>query len=169
MNGHSLGHDDINHAEIAEKADAILDKFGITEPVVDAVRIANGLGFKVKEITMPPRYFDVAGFYNNKDKTIYVQASDKPWRKLFTVAHEIGHNVLGHKNYEVLFRVQNKDQRYSEVEREANSFAASLLMPNWMLNRYLDAYGLTKKDYREMAKIFGVSEKAMEPILLYLK
>ena len=124
----------INHDEIANKALGVLEQFGITDPVVDAVKIASGYGIQVKEIKMPPKYAaDVAGFYNDKDKTIYVQATDRPWRKLFTVAHELGHVVLGHKNYEVLFRVQKKDETYRQTESEANSFAKSLLMPDFML------------------------------------
>jgi len=161
----------INHDEIAGKALSVLDQFGITEPVVDAVKIANGFGIQVKEISMPPKYAaDVAGFYNEKDKTIYVQTTDKPWRKLFTVAHELGHLVLGHKNYEVLFRVQRKDETYPyrQIESEANSFAASLLMPDFMLKKYLKKYNLTKSDHLEMAKIFGVSDSGMEHTLLHL-
>ena len=153
----------INHEEIADKAQNVLDQFGITEPVVDAVKIANGFEIQVKEISMPPKYAtDVAGFYNEKDKTIYVQTTDKPWRKMFTVAHELGHVVLGHKSYEVLFRVQKKDGAYRQTESEANSFAASLLMPKFMLQKYLDKYNLTINDFLEMAKIFGVSGTAMK-------
>ena len=161
--------DATTHAQIADKAQALLERFDITEPVVDAVKIAKGLGIQVREIVMPPRYADVAGFYNERDKTIYVKATDKSWRKLFTVAHELGHIVLGHKNFEVLFRVQNKDGEYSDAESQANSFAASLLMPDFLLKKYLAKYNLTKKDSLEMAKIFGVSDAAMKPILLHLK
>lgn len=72
-------------------------------------------------------------------------------RKRFTVAHEIGHLVLGHtqKNYEHTER--------SLEETEANQFAAELLMPLEILKEDLR----TIKNVKELAKKYIVSEEAM--------
>ncbi len=160
-----INHEPVNHEDIADKALNVLDQFGITEPVVDAVKIANSLGVQVKEVNLPPKYADVAGFFNEKEKTIYVEATDLPTRKSFTVAHELGHIILGHKNYEVLFRIPKKDALYSHAEKEANSFAAHLLMPDYMLDDCMRKYNLAKSDYSELSRIFGVPISAMKNAL----
>ena len=147
---------DVDHFSIQNKALDILERFNIDEPVVDVVKIAEESGIKVKEIQMPEKYSDVAGFYNEVEKVIYVELNDKPSRKLFTIAHELGHVFLGHKNYDLLFRIPKENASYSKEEQEANSFAASLLMPDFMVKEYLKKYDLTKGDYVEMSKMFGV-------------
>ena len=117
---------------------------------------------EIKEINMSQDYYDVAGFYDKNNKIIYVAADDKPSRKLFTVAHELGHIFLGHMNYGVLFRVPRKEAAYTKEEKEANSFAASLLMPEFMVREYMDKYALSKRDYKKMSEIFGVPIVAMK-------
>lgn len=166
-----LSHMDINHSAIENKALDVLDQFNITEPVVNAVEIAEKSGIGVKEARMPEKYSNVAGFYDKNDNVIYVNKEDPPTRKLFTVAHELGHIFLKHENFNVLFRITKKDTpepSYPKEEREANSFAAHLLMPDFMLREYLDKYNLTKNDYVQMANIFGVPISAMKPMLEYL-
>src|SRR3989344_6045112 len=118
----------IDTLKIENTAFDVLDEAGIEEPVVDAVKIASSRSIAVKEIEMPENFSDVAGFYNNKEKTIYVAKMDKPVRKLFTVAHELGHIFLGHKQYDVLFRIPKPDVSYTRAEKEANIFAPDSIM-----------------------------------------
>ncbi len=160
---------DIDHFSIENKAWEVLDQNNIAKPVVDVTKIAKGIGFSVREITMPREYLDVAAFHDNTKKVIYVAAKDKPTRKLFSIAHELGHIFLGHKNYEVLFRIPNKEGAYPKNEKEANSFAAKLLMPEFMVREYLDKYNLTKGDYKKMSNIFGVPIVAMRETLEHLQ
>lgn len=159
----------INHQFIEGQALDVLERYNISEPVVNVVKIAKESGLGVEEIAMPERYSDVAGFYDDKKKTIYINKDDSPVRKQFSVAHELGHIFLGHKNYSVLFRVPHEKALYSKEEREANSFAAHLLMPDFMVKEYLKKYNLTKTDYARMAKIFGVPNSAMKHTLEYLR
>jgi len=147
---------DVDHFSIENKALDILDRFNIDEPVVDVIKIAEESGIKVKEVRMPEKYSDVAGFYNETEKVIYIEKDDNSARKLFTIAHELGHIFLGHKNYDLLFRIPKENAGYSKEEVEANSFAAHLLMPDFMVKDYLKKYNLNKEDYVEMSKIFGV-------------
>ena len=155
----------INHKEIENKALDVLDRYSITEPVVNVEQIAEGEGIKIKEIVMSADHNDVAGFYDDDEKTIYVNVVDKPGRKLFTVAHELGHIFLGHANYSVLYRVPREGVTYTGKEKEANSFAASLLMPEFMIRNYLEKYNFNVSDYVEMSKIFGVPIMAMKSTL----
>jgi len=160
---------EINYDQIEDKALDVLEASGIAKPVVNAVAIADKNGIQVKEIEMPTSYDDVAGFYNEKEKTIYVAKDDKSTRKLFTVAHELGHIFLGHKNYSVLLRIPKEDTLYSKEEKEANAFAAHLLMPSFLLKEYLEKYHLGRSNYREMAELFGVPLTAMKVQLEYLR
>ncbi len=94
-----------------------------------------------------------------------MDVDDSGSRKSFTIAHELGHIFLEHKNYNVLFRIPKKDSRYGAEEMAANSFAAHLLMPDFMLREYMKKYNLSKLDYKVMADIFGVPLSAMRPTL----
>lgn len=53
----------------------------------------------------------------------------------WTLAHEIGHIVLGHFNYDETFLLRGglDEQKYSVLELEANAFAAELLAPTFIL------------------------------------
>lgn len=156
---------DINHNDIEDRALDVLTANGIDHPVVDVFKIAAGNGIKIKEINISEKYNGVAGFYSKDEKIIYVDRSDTPGRKLFTIAHELGHVFLGHSNYGVRFRtpiVQDEDHQYPTEERAANSFAASLLMPEFLVREYMEKYNFDRSDHVKMAKIFGVPYITMQ-------
>lgn len=160
----------VDHSYIEYQALNVIDTFNIKKPVVDVFTIAKESGYEIKEINMPEKFREVAGFYNSKDKTIYVNADDHPTKKIFTIAHELGHIFLSHKNYGVLYRIPRKsdDVIYQDQEKEANSFAANLLMPKFMIREYLEKYNLTINDYMIMANIFGVPMSSMKHFLEHL-
>lgn len=70
-----------------------------------------------------------SGYLDAENKTICINAKDCSERKRFTIAHELGHFCLGHGSS---LRDTSKADWYvvnTEHEREANLFAAELLMP----------------------------------------
>lgn len=67
-------------------------------------------------------------------------------RQRFTIAHELGHFVLGH--------FSKKDLDEETKEAEANFFAARLLAPNWAINR------LKSKDVWSISTAFGISAES---------
>ncbi len=152
----------IDYFTIENKALEILDTYGFTEPVINVAKIAKENKIEIEEVKMPEKYSGVAGFYNEKENIIYINTDDVPARKQFTIAHELGHIFLGHRNYGVLFRITHENAMYSKDEKEANSFAANLLMPEFMIIEYLKKYDFTKVDYMKMSKIFGVPIAAMK-------
>lgn len=99
-------------------------------------------------------------------------------RSRFTIAHEIGHFVL-HKYEKSVFiddsgfrtgfrRDSNSSLGEYQLEREANAFAAALLMPKDRLRAelektsfYFDLMGRETKQIEVLAKKFRVSEQAM--------
>ncbi len=159
----------IEHNRIEYKANTVLEAYDIKKPVVDVAKIAKGEGIDIKEINMPEGYSGVAGFYDKSNKVIYIEKNDPPQRKLFSIAHELGHVFLNHQHTTVLFRITREDGKYQAEESAANSFAAHLLMPRFMLEEYMQKYNLSKADYKVLASIFGVPISSMEYTLEYLK
>lgn len=85
-------------------------------------------------------------------------------RIAFSIAHEIGHIVLGHDIEHITEYRKKNDSRFKELygqcEIEANYFAACLLMPEAIINR-LKSFGCCiTKEFLQTS--FGVSESASE-------
>lgn len=123
---------------------------------------------------------DISGVLvlNDSHSTIGINQAHSEVRKRFTIAHELGHFVL-HKDQgnmfvdKVLYRKSFegytvKDER---LEREANYFAANILMPANVINRYIETNNIDfyeDSDLQKMAKAFGVSSSAMTYRLINL-
>ena len=149
----------------------LLDKYDITEPPVAAVDIAKKEGLKVFGVDFSERFGNqyLAGFINSKEKTMYVNRNDSPRRQNFTIAHELGHWTLGHQpeDYDFMFRQTNEERRYNPIEREANCFAANLLMPVKFFVRMAAQY--PDFSVTDMRKLFGVSEDAFKNRIQFLR
>jgi len=75
-------------------------------------------------------------------------------RQRFTVAHEIGHFMMGHTNRNSAFDLDSKKPE----EIEANQFAAELLIPLSLLNKELKN---GNKNVDNIAKVFDVSKESV--------
>lgn len=94
---------------------------------------------------------------------IIVNSSESSTRNRFTIAHELGHYNLGHMDGETTL-CRDGPEDYSTPnphvrEREANDFAARLLMPEDAI-RYVLGHGHATS-VQELKAMFGVSEVAM--------
>ncbi len=102
---------------------------------------------------------------------IWVNAEEAglwPERERFTIAHELGHHVLHATGQQTLFcrkpSIDPEDKPAAAreplpvIEREANTFAAALLMPAEMIERY---YRSTGRDFRKLCDVFESSGAAM--------
>lgn len=115
-------------------------EFGITKPPVNPIEISRSRGIAVTFVEFSGEATNISGFYDFEDNAIYVNLKEFPLRQTFTVAHELGHALL-HKDwaksddYKILLRdaEYNGDDPY---EKEANAFAAHLLVPRFMLDMY---------------------------------
>jgi Zn-dependent peptidase ImmA (M78 family) len=91
-------------------------------------------------------------------------------RRHFTVAHELGHYFLHQQiikqeevlidgdeslRQNILFRLDGAD--FSQVESEANQFAACLIMPEKLVRKAWETF----RNIEECAKIFNVSTTSM--------
>ncbi len=140
-------------------AESIIEKFDISEPIIPIYDIADSEGLSVKIIPMPETLKGVSGFLDPDKKIIYVNVEDAPSRQNFTVAHELGHYLLKHdpSQYQVLLRFPELNGKEPQ-EKEANCFAANLLVPESMLKKIIKKYDIKEEDAGLLAQVFGVSK-----------
>jgi Zn-dependent peptidase ImmA (M78 family) len=117
---------------------------------------------------------DVSGFlYRDRDQAVIgVNTHHPPARQTFTTAHELGHLLLHDQeqlHVDHGFRLRLRDDVSSQgtdnAEREANYFAASLLMPRAFLESDLaatDSLDLLDDEFLyELSRKYGVSQQAL--------
>ena len=121
---------------------------------VDVVALCRSLGIRVGVYAEPrPKVGD--GFSTMIDGVPYICIEKgKPARRMrFTVAHEIGHILLGHVGR---FELVNREPspRDNPLEQAANSFAARLLAPACVL------WGCRVSSAAEIAALCDISDAA---------
>ena len=155
-------------SEIERRARDVLSQHGLYSLPVDPVLLANKIGVKVNNAKFADDAWAALIAKRNQVTRVFVEQSDPPYRKRFSIAHELGHHFLHlPEDGEIvdkradMFRErepitgQISDDRIREIQ--ANWFAAALLMPA----------DLTRAEWnrtpsvRHMARLFNVSEEAM--------
>lgn len=109
------------------------------------------------------------------DGTSYIAVNDKesPARQRFTIAHELGHYFL-HKNTQTFIDFRGNDENviHNPKERQANQFAAALLMPKKILQKDIEGIakedGITEELIGFLAGKYKVSKDAMSYRLINL-
>lgn len=91
---------------------------------------------------------------HGKEATIGFNANKHPHRKRFTVAHEIGHFLMGHTRGNIEFDLESPNPG----EIEANQFAAELLIPISMLKSDIKS---GRNNVKGLSSRYNVSEQAM--------
>jgi len=161
----------IRRRKIQTLIESLLAENGITEAPVPVSQIAKAKGARIFVDSLQG---DLSGFlYRDKEKVVIgVNSHHAKARMNFTIAHELGHLLLHdqeplHVDHD--FRVRLRDDESSkgidEAEREANFFAASLLMPKHFIEKDLeetdDIDFLDDKFLQELARKYGVSTQAL--------
>ncbi|MEC1792200.1 ImmA/IrrE family metallo-endopeptidase [Bacillus vallismortis] len=147
-----------------EKASEILCEYTVKEEAINPVLIAEKLGVNVVNAEFTDASYSGALQVDKSNiATIYVKHDDTPERKRFTIAHELGHYLL-HKDNRKDF-IDNEETVFfrsgesnSQLEREANDFAANLLMPRERVLRKWEE----SADIDLLRRYFGVSTLAMK-------
>lgn len=127
---------------------------------VDVHAIARALGIDVVIDRALPD--DISGKIEAIGSTgryrVTVNGKHSPTRQRFTIAHEIAHYVL-HRSLigdGIVDDAMYRSKQGNEIERQANSYAATILMPAPLVREKYRA-GVTS--YAEMANIFDVSSE----------
>jgi Zn-dependent peptidase ImmA (M78 family) len=144
---------------------------------INVKQVANELGIELMEYDFGD---DVSGVLlrdGDKAKIGYAERTGRK-RQRFTIAHELGHYVLDHQRqgvfvdtperYFTLFRDSNSSTGEDFQEREANAFAAALLMPLNLVREgtsFISQSNITRDEnfdlVTELATRFNVSNLAM--------
>jgi Zn-dependent peptidase ImmA (M78 family) len=135
----------------------LLKDAGILQAPVMIRDVAKFLQPKYNLSVLPCSIENVDGFQVNDGEMnlIGYNREKHPNRIRFTVAHEIGHLVLGHTRQGRKKDIDLESKDPDEVA--ANAFAAELLMPSSWVSKDLDA-GM---DVEKLAKKYIVSVDAM--------
>jgi len=148
------------------EATKVLEENYVIEPPVDVRAIAGNYGIDIKETVFPEKFSRVLGFITpNKDRetaTMVINENDSEESKLFTIAHELGHwllhkeEILKDPDKTVLLRTSLGDESKDDLEKEADAFAAELLVPM----TFMEKIG-KDESVEEIAKRFGVSKEVI--------
>jgi hypothetical protein len=140
-------------------ASSVLRKVAVYKPPVDVFSVARGLGAQVYAVEGPG--WEGALEIRDQVPHIWVDVAHHIVRQRFTIAHEIGHLMLHDEG------VRYRDVTFygGPLEREANLYAANLLMPLWLLTPAVQEWG---RDIDRLSGLFEVSRKAMEIQLRYV-
>ncbi|MGX9351351.1 ImmA/IrrE family metallo-endopeptidase [Shimia sp. W99] len=168
-------------------ASDVLKIAGVGEPPVDLDRVMSAFGIS-QDDSLDFDKLSLSGFArwseDRKTANIWVNPLEPENRRRFTLAHELGH-LFQHMlpNYQDVQRAEEfkdgprefrRDGSVGKEEREANQFAAKLLMPAPMVKeestKLKDAYrkpdgkiGMSRQRFiDELAQKFEVSSQAME-------
>ena len=156
---------------LERKASEVLRKTGVTKAPIPIHLVAQRLGLVLEAVSLGD---DVSGVLviDGKHGVIGFNSGHSAARQRFTIAHEIGHYVLHRSDaslfidqrYFAAFRDRHSSLGEDSREKEANSFAASLLMPWNVLIREIDSRHFDLGDeegLRDLAAAFQVSVQAM--------
>jgi Zn-dependent peptidase ImmA (M78 family) len=145
-------------------ANELVEKAAVVHPPVDVERLAVMCGALVLYRGFPDSLSGLV-FAHAGTVVIGINAHHHPNRQRFSLAHELGHYVLGHhqnaRGYEDRFHIDTSEGMAPgfawRAERTANDFAAEVLMPR----RFISAAFKTTNVPSELAELFVVSELAM--------
>lgn len=126
-----------DYPKVAAEAKRVLEENFVIGPPVLAYEIAENCGLRVTVEIFEDA--SIAGMLDIEKKLIIVNKCDSLTRQSFTIAHELGHWLLHVKpgdmtNEEVLYRKPLGQPDDDWMEKEANWFAANLLVPPEMLS-----------------------------------
>lgn len=166
----------MNEMDIKKKVDLVFEETELMSIPVEVVMMANYYGFEVYELDMdsntsgmiivdekPIKNFDT-------NKLIVVNSNHSNARKRFTIAHELGHFILNDKPSKCYAHRESADV-YNQDERDANSFASALLMPEDDIKKFIKSLGVDDSDdlpefefllINKISKRYNVSESAAE-------
>ena len=161
-----MGVSDFPEAKLARK---IIKKYNLTLPIDVEMVIKEYATLLFEHIPID----GVDGVCVNmkvpgKKPTVIVNTTAPKTRRLFTLAHELGHLIIPWHIGTIIDEIKddsvgnNSDIKYWTLEREANRFAAELLMPKeWLFSTFQSNRSLQHL-VNQVCITCGVSEQAAD-------
>lgn len=137
----------------------VLQGMKLGGPPVPVDKVAEKFGLEVVPFDFPDT---LSGVLKREKKIIGVNKKHHRVRQRFTVAHELGHFLLGHDQNDF---IDDRFDRPIPQEKEANLFASLLLMPKEWVLKSTKSNGL---DIKQLSREYDVSEQSMSIRLLGL-
>jgi len=168
--------------DIEQTTSRLLNNLNIGSAPVPIKKIIKELGIKLSSFDLGD---DVSGVLVIEDNSARIgyNPSESNVRQRFTLAHELGHyilhcdkkqNGLFVDSTKVMFRRQGSTALELRQERQANAFAAALLMPDELIKKEYELLN-ERKDFltddnivKKLSSMFKVSEIAMTYRLMNL-
>ena len=123
------------------------------QPPIPVEDLVNKLGLEIREISTE---LDIDAKLDANNYRITVNNLQKnPFRRRFSIAHELGHFVL--KHHIKPWEFEDPETGKSFIEPEADEFAGSLLLPQHLLTEQIKK-GVPLNDIQKM---FQVSKQAL--------
>lgn len=139
-----------------------LQSVNCSEPPVALEQIVEKVGLKIVPFDF---HQGISAVLKPELSVIGVNKNHHPVRQRFSIAHELGHFLLGHNVGHEQEIVDDEFTKPFPQEKEANAFASALLMPSEWLKKSVTKTGL---DLEELAKQYNVSKQALTIRLLAL-
>jgi len=135
------------YREIEKNIADLYEEYGIVELPIDPYKIVEKMGYELVEINennefyslMIAKEIDALTVETNEEKKIIYRNDQKEGRIKFSIAHEIGHIRMGHREESML------------ANKIANHYAAYLLVPEVLI------YCCKCDDYFDISEIFDVT------------
>lgn len=147
----------MNYKDYQNARDAVwrlLINLQISELPINTVKVCSELGIKL-HYYKPTDGGDGMSLFIDGKPHIYVSSEVSPERRRFTIAHELGHIVLGHiGKYELVNREPSPGD--NPIEQAANVFASRLLAPACVL------WGCNVRTVEQIQKLCQISRTAAE-------
>jgi hypothetical protein len=147
----------VSNDTIRIRAARLLADAGVTRAPVSLRDVVNHLNLSLVESAREPFASEAALLPLGDGHQIRLSGATGERRRRFTIAHEIGHFVL-HPQRVSPERGGATNYTTGREEREADAFAAELLMPEHLVRQAALEVGA---DPRRLADHFDVSEQAM--------
>ena len=144
-------------ATIRQEADQLLRAAGATAAPISLRDVVSFLNLSLLQKSREPFSSEAALVPLGDGHAIELRGQANERRLRFTIAHEIGHFVL-HKGRALSERGGSTSQYTARLEREADQFAAELLMPEHLVRQAVLELGA---DPHRLADRFDVSAQAM--------
>lgn len=154
LQGPTVSH---SSADIRRQAERLLDAAGVTTAPVSLRDVVSALNLELVRRRDDPFCSEAALEPLGDGHAIVLAGPSSERRRRFTIAHEVGHFVL-HPQRQRAERGGLTNAGMQAEEREADRFAAELLMPEHLVRQAVVQLGA---DAGRLADRFEVSQAAM--------